>query len=512
MTEASAVEIIVTGRWVVCDPRLGVAPDNALLISGGKIVATGARDVFCKTHPGAELVGGEDVAVLPGFVNAHHHSFGIGSVQRGIPDQALEPWIIEMGVAPALPPELAACLTGAALLRSGVTTSVDMCSAAGSLDLFSERVRASIRGYRSVGLRTIMAPGIRLQNILAQADNEDALLLKALPRQTREIADEILGRTRPSISAYIDCIRDLIAETRSPPQIDVWFGPPGPQWVGIDGFAEIATAAKSLDTRIQTHALESVAERQEGPRSLGRSRIAALAEAGALSSRLSIAHAVWTSDADLEFLAQHGVGVSHSASSNLRLRAGIAPLPAFLTRGLTVGIGLDGTSLADDDDMFAEIRLAANLHRVETLGGSGCTLRTTFNLATRGGANLVGYPGKLGELTVGANADLSLVSLDRILWPWADPGADPLDLILSRAAARDVRDVMVDGIWRLRDGVHCGLDLEDAGREAAEHLSASLPASARREAARSLAQAVHAWHKDWAQPELTPHSIYNSRI
>jgi cytosine/adenosine deaminase-related metal-dependent hydrolase len=511
VTEAPAAEVIVTGRWVVCDPRLGVASDNALVISGGKIVATGARDVLCKAHPKATLVGGEDVVVLPGFVNSHHHSFGIGSVLRGVPDQTLETWIVEMGAAPALPPDLAARLAGAALLRSGVTTLVDMCGAAGPLDLFSAKVRASIQGYRSVGLRTIVAPGIRLQNILAQADGEDALFLATLPRQTREIADEILSRVRPCVLDYIDCIRGLIAETRSDPQIDVWFGPPGPQWVGIDGFVEIATAAENLETRLQTHALESFAERQEGPRSLGRSRISALAEAGTLSSRLSIAHAVWASDSDLDLLAQHGVSVSHSASSNLRLRAGIAPLAAFLSRGLTVGIGLDGTSLADDDDMFAEMRLAANLQRVETLGGSGCDLRTTFDFATRGGAQLVGYPGELGELTVGANADLSLVLLDRILWPWTDPDADPLDLILSRATARDVRDVMVNGTWRLKDGVHCDLNFEEAGREAAEYLTANLPATARREAARALALAVHVWHKDWAHTDLTPHSTYNSR-
>jgi len=509
--EVPAAEVIVTGRWVVCDPRSGVAPDNALAVAGGKIVATGARDALCRVHPEAILAGGDDVAVLPGFVNTHHHGFGIGSVLRGVPDQALEPWIIEMGAAPALPADLAARLTGAALLRSGVTTLVDMCGAAGPFDLFPEKVRASIRGYRSVGLRTIVAPGIRLQNLLAQADGEDALLLPALPRQSRETADEILDRVRPCVSDYIDCIRGLIAETRSDPQTDVWFGPPGPQWVGIDGFTEIAAAAKDLETRLQTHALESFAERLEGPRSLGRSRISALAAAGALSSRLSIAHAVWASDADLDLMAQHGVSVSHSASSNLRLRAGIAPLPAFLSRGLTVGIGLDGTSLADDDDMFAEMRLATNLQRVETLGGSGCDLRPTFDLATRGGAELVGYPGELGELTVGANADLSLISLDRILWPWADPEADPLDLILSRAVARDVRDVMIDGIWRLKDGVHCDLNLEDAGREAAEYLAANVPAPARREAARALALAVHIWHKDWAHSNLTPHSAYNSR-
>ena len=88
-----------------------------------------------------------------------------------------------------------------------------------------------------------------------------------------------------------------------------------------------------------------------------------------LSPRLSLAHCTWASEADLKLLAETGASISHNPSSNLRLRAGHAPLPAMLRLiPGQVGLGLDGNAMADDDDYFAEMRLALHLHRAPTIG------------------------------------------------------------------------------------------------------------------------------------------------
>jgi hypothetical protein len=47
---------------------------------------------------------------------------------------------------------------------------------------------------------------------------------------------------------------------------------------------------------------------------------------GLLSSRLSLAHCVWARPEELELLAEHGVTILISNSSNLHLRSGIAPV------------------------------------------------------------------------------------------------------------------------------------------------------------------------------------------
>lgn len=97
---------------------------------------------------------------------------------------------------------------------------------------------------------------------------------------------------------------------------------------------------------------ESLYERQDGLRHGGASHVAQLHALGVLNERLSLAHCTWVSEADLALLAATGACISHNPSSNLRLRAGHAPLPAMLAAAApqTVGLGLDGNGMADDDE------------------------------------------------------------------------------------------------------------------------------------------------------------------
>lgn len=502
---------IVKARWLVQNHQDPVLHDHGIAITDGQISDIAPIDTLKARYPTTNIVGGDQFAVMPGFVNAHHHSFGVSSIMRGVPDQVLEPWIIEMSAAPSLPKGLAAKLAAAALLRSGVTTTVDMCGGVGTIDEFADGISETARGYRESGIKTILAPGMRAQNLLSQADGEDDQFLASLPLQLQEMGNAMICKERPAVRDYIACVGEFISHFNDQKMTEVWFGPPGPQWCGMDAFAEISEAAEVQDTRIQTHVLESFSEKLESSCSIKKSRIQALADEGLLSSRLSLAHMVWASDRDIKAVAEHGVSISHSPSSNLRLRAGIAPLREFLDSDITVGLGLDGTSLNDDDDMFVEIRLATALHNARVDTKTELSHAETFGLATVGSAKMIGKHRQVGELTVGASADLILVDLERLEWPWVDPNMDPLSLILARAKREDLTSVMVGGHWRLWEKQLVDLDIAQLGLEASELLSASLPSSSRRSQAKQLAQAVHAWHEAWGQNDIEGRAVYNSR-
>ena len=512
MTAAQAPpDLILTARWIVRNHLAPVLGDHGVAIKGGKITEIAPLCELVNKYARAKIVGDDRYALMPGFVNAHHHSFGVSSIMRGVSDQVLEPWIVKMNGAPTLPKGLAAKLTAASLLQSGVTTTVDMCGGVGTLEEFADGVGATAQGYRESGIKTIIAPGMRAQNLLSQADAEDARFLETLPGDLAKIADAMVRRERPATLEYISCVNEFISHFNDHAMTKIWFGPPGPHWCGMDAFAEISQAAADGDTRIQTHALESFSERLEGRCAFDKSRIVSLAEEGLLSSRLSLAHMVWASDEDIEVVAEHGVGICHNPSSNLRLRAGIAPLPEFLNADITVGLGLDGTSLNDDDDMFVEIRLAAALQNARVDGKHVVSHVDAFGLATKGSAKLIGRSGKAGEIAVGAAADLILVDLRRLKWPWVDPNFDPLDLILARAKRDDVTHAMVEGKWRLWDKQLVDLDLKQLGLEAAECLSETLPSVDRRAQTRALADAVYKWHEAWGQNDLRGRGVYNSR-
>ena len=363
-------------------------------------------------------------------------------------------------------------------------------------------------------MRVAFAPGVADQNPVVSGKDaaETEAFLGALPPDARAAALADLPRAdNMTPDEYLGLMDDLAGAYRDHPCIDVWYGPPGPNWVS-DGFMQrIAERAAAHGTGIQTHVSESIYEKLYGPRTHGRSIVAHLHALGVLGPRFSLAHAVWLTEAEIQILVETGASVSHNPSSNLRLRAGIAPLAALMAAGATVGIGLDGTTLDDDDDAFRELRLALRLQRAPTLDAAVPSPADLLRVATEGGAKLLGKEGTLGRLSPGYRADLVLLDLERITWPWVAPEADPRDLLVLRAQARDVRTVLVGGEVVLRDGRPTGFDLAEAGRELAERMEATpFPAEAAHRAA-LLREHVAAFYGAWRLPELAPYVGYNSR-
>ncbi|MGE3912013.1 MAG: amidohydrolase family protein, partial [Chloroflexota bacterium] len=294
---------------------------------------------------------------------------------------------------------------------------------------------------------------------------------------------------------------------------NVWLGPPGPNWVTDDFLVRIAELARTYETGIQTHVSESLYEKLYGPRTYGgASVIQHLKELGVLGPRFSLAHAVWLTEAEIAILAETGTSISHNPSSNLRLRAGIAPARALLAAGGTVGLGLDGHGFDDDDDIFREMRVATWLQRGPVIGTPTLAPRQALGLATTGGAKLLGKEGQLGRLAPGYAADLVIVNLERITWPWIAPEADPRDLLVLRAQARDVQTVLVGGEIVLQDGRPTGFDVDAVTAEFAEQMAAIPFPTETDQRISLLREHLEAFYQGWEQPELEPYIRYNSRI
>ncbi len=83
---------LVRGRWIVTGGAAAdsVLDDAAIVLRGERIEALGAWQDLRRRHPQAAVIGSDRVAVLPGLINAHHHSSGVSGLQQGIPDLLLE--------------------------------------------------------------------------------------------------------------------------------------------------------------------------------------------------------------------------------------------------------------------------------------------------------------------------------------------------------------------------------------------------------------------------------------
>lgn len=135
----------------------------------------------------------------------------------------------------------------------------------------------------------------------------------------------------------------------------------------------------------------------------------------------------------------------------------------FLAEGGRLGIGSDShVSLSVVEELrWLEYGQRLRDQRRNRLHGANQPMigRTLFDAALGGGAQALGQP--VGELAVGKRADwivldgldpyLATASDDNILNRWLFAGGD-----------RQVRDVMVNGAWVVREGRHDGQ--EDSAR------------------------------------------------
>lgn len=505
---------LVRGRWVIPGADDATIENGAVLVEDGVIVALGRFDDLSRAHPAADVEGSGNHAVMPGLINAHHHSAAASHVQHGAPDMLLESWLKALWRMRPTPTRLDILLSATRLLKSGVTAVVDLYGAADDAEATAADWNEALAAYDTTGIRCAFGPGVYDQGYMGAGPGDcDEAFLATLPpdlaHRARAMRDPEAGL--PS-AAYLELMDSFCGRFAGHDRLAMWYGPPGPPWVSDAFFVKIAQDARRHGTRIQTHVSESWYEKLQGPKFLGRDMLLHLHDLGITGPDFSIAHGVWMTDAEIEVLAQTGTAVSHNPSSNLRLRAGTAPLNAFLAAGVTTALGMDSTSINDDEDMFAEMRLALRLARTPTYHESAPAPTDIFRCATQGGARLMGLEDRLGRLAPGYAADLVLVDMTAPCHPWVAPEADGRDLLLYRARAADVTDVMIGGDWAIRDGRPTGFDLEAAVAELAGVMArTAFPEEAHR-LAQELIPHIEAWYGGWDHPERKPRTAMNSRV
>ena len=216
--------------------------------------------------------------------------------------------------------------------------------------------------------------------------------------------------------------------------------------------------------------LETRYQRHYARKTWGVNFIRHLEDIGALGEWLTLAHMVWVEEDEIALLAERGVGVAHCVSSNLRLRSGFAPIARMAAAGVDVGIGMDGQTLDDDQDFLRELRLAWTIGNRSGMAAADLSAETVWRMATSVAARVTfGAEAPLGELKIGAFADLVLLDLKAIKGSWAPadyPSPELLPAFLLRRAKREhIRRVMVGGEWLIRDGEHATVALSDVERE-----------------------------------------------
>src|SRR5581483_6491908 len=113
-----------------------------------------------------------------------------------------------------------------------------------------------------------------------------------------------------------------------------------------------------LGLQMHTHLAETVEEEQFCAEAFGCRPVEYLERVGWLDGDVWCAHGIHLAPAEVERFGEHGVGVAHCPTSNLRLGAGIGPVRDLIDAGVRVGLGVDGSASNERSDLFFEVKQA----------------------------------------------------------------------------------------------------------------------------------------------------------
>jgi 5-methylthioadenosine/S-adenosylhomocysteine deaminase len=403
------------------------------VIENGWVGITGTTIATIEPYvPGDSLPAANQVIdacgglIMPGLVNTHTHL--PMTIFRGLADDlALHVWLNEHmfpAEATHIMPETVragSLLACAEMLLSGTTTC---CDGYFYEDVVAEAVSTiGMRGVLGQGVIECPAPGV--------------------PDPTKNVAHAIHFMDRwmeknPLISPSIFCH--------------------SPYTCSEETLVHAKQEATKRGVLFQIHVAETKAEREEILSKHGVTPVGYLDRLGILDDKTLLVHTIWVDPADIDLISKRNAPVSVTTESEMKLASGIAPIPGFLEKNITVGLGTDGCASNNDLDMFQEMDMTAKLHKVNTLDPTVMDAKTVLSLATREGAKALGLFDSIGSLAPGKQADIIVLDTDA---PHFIPMYSPVSHLVYTARGSDVRDVLVAGRLLVKDRQLLTIDLDE---------------------------------------------------
>ncbi len=424
------VDLIITADFVLTmDEAYTIHAPGAVAVKGDSIVAVGEAKAITGAYKAKETIEAGNAVLMPGLVNTHGHA--PMTLLRGLADDLrLDVWL--MGYI--MPVErhfvtphfswLGTQLAAAEMIRSGTTTFMDMY-------YFEEAVADSAA---QAGLRAVCA-----QSVLK------------FPAPDAMSYEEELARAR-----------DFIVHWKGHPLVIPGIAPHAPYTVTEDLLAGALSIAQEYDVPLHIHLAETAFEVEEHRKAYGVRPVAWLEAQGLFEAKVTAAHCVHLNEEEIAVLKKYNVGVAHNPTSNLKLASGIAPVTQMLAMGVNVGVGTDGPASNNDLDMIEEMRLASLLAKQQANDPTALPARQTLAMATIIGARAMHIEHLVGSLEPGKRADLVVIEMGDVRHqPYFRRDRESIySRIVYATHASDVRDVMVNGRWLMRDRKLLTLDLE----------------------------------------------------
>jgi cytosine/adenosine deaminase-related metal-dependent hydrolase len=406
-----------------------------VLVRGDRIAGVGEGPA--PGYEGVQRVDGRGCLLTPGLVDTHNHLYQWATRGHAV-DATLFEWLVTLyPVWAGLDEDVVRVAASGALARLALTGCT---SASDHHYLFptdgGDLLAAEIEAARSVGLRFHPTRGS-----MDLGRSQGGLP----PDEVVEDRDRILSATEAAIDRFHDPAPDSM--------LRVGVAPCSPFSVTAELMGEAAELARRRGVRLHTHLAETADEDAFCRERFGCSPLTYVERLGWSGSDVWYAHGIHFDDDEVRRIGADGTGIAHCPTSNGRLGAGVARAADLRAAGAPVGLGVDGAASNEAGNLVEQARQALLTARA-THGPTSLAVRDVLEMATLGGACVLGRGDEIGSVQPGRLADLALWRLDTLAHAGIDDpvtalvlGSEPpLELLLvgGRPVVEKGRLVTVD--------------------------------------------------------------------
>ena len=417
--------LIRNGTVISMDPDIGDLTGADVLVDGDKIAEIGSD----LAADGTDVIDASGMIVMPGFVNAHLHTWQTGI--RGIAgDWSIPQYLHHMhaNLATRFTAEdtYAANVVGALnQINNGATTIFDWCHN----NATPAHSDAAIDGLFESGVRAVFGHGSPKPDA-----EEGALPFTHIPHPESEIK-----RLRTERLANDDA------------KVTLAMAILGPDFSTYDVTEHDFRLAREYGLLVSAHVWGA-------PNRMNPDGYEKLAAAGLLGPDHNLVHGNYLGDDELKLVVDHGVNVTVTAEVELQMSAGTPLTGRLRALGAAPSIGVDVESNISGD-MFTVMRMTLQHQRAldnqaaMRAGAPSDKLsiapREALEWATINGARALGLQDRVGSLTPGKQADIILFDTqDLNLFPVNDP----VQAVVFQANCANVKTVLIAGELHKRDG------------------------------------------------------------
>ena len=400
------VKIIENVTILTMNENKDIIENGVVIIEDDKILEVG-NDKIKEKYKEAEIINGNEGILIPGMVNCHTHASMVPfrSLADDYKDRLkrylfpLEQKLVDKELV-YIGAKYAIC----EMLLGGVTTFCDMY-------YFEDEVAKAV----------------------------DELKIRGVLCET--IVDFEAPDSKKPFGG-LEYSKEFIENWINHPLITPGIAPHAPYTNSNESLKEAYNLSKKYNVPLTMHVAEMKYEYDKYIKEYNLTPIKYLDSLGILDENFISAHTILVNDEDINILKERGVKVSHNIGANAKGAKGVAPILKMIEEGIDIGLGSDGPMSGNTIDIITQMSQVGKIHKLFSKDRSVLPSINLLEMATIGGAKVLGLDKKIGSIEAGKRADLVLIETQSVNM---QPIYDYYATIVYSANPSNVDTVLVNG-------------------------------------------------------------------